>query len=42
MDDGHIVEKILRTLSDKYSYIVCSIKESKDINTMIVDELHCF
>ncbi|XP_027915064.1 uncharacterized protein LOC114174419 [Vigna unguiculata] len=41
MDDGHIVEKILRTLSDKYNYIVCSIEESKDINTMIVDELHC-
>jgi len=40
MDDGHIVEKILRTLSDKYNYIVCSIKESKDINTMTIDELH--
>nr|KYP60819.1 Retrovirus-related Pol polyprotein from transposon TNT 1-94 [Cajanus cajan] len=39
MEDGHIVEKILRTLSDKYNYIVCSIEESKDINEMMVDEL---
>ncbi|XP_027335113.1 uncharacterized protein LOC113849412 [Abrus precatorius] len=40
MDDGHIVEKILCTLSDKYNYIICSIKESKDINEMTVYELH--
>lgn len=40
MEDGQIVEKILRTLSDKYNYIVCSIEESKDINKMTVDELH--
>jgi len=40
MDDGHIVEKILRTLSDKHNYIVCSIEESKDINMMTIDELH--
>jgi len=40
MEDGQIVEKILRTLSDKYNFIVCSIEESKDINKMTVDELH--
>ncbi|CAI8615965.1 unnamed protein product [Vicia faba] len=40
MENRHIVEKILRTLSDKYNYIVCSIEESKDINKMTVDELH--
>lgn len=40
MKDRYIVEKILRILSDKYNYIVCSIEESKDINKMTVDELH--
>ncbi|XP_052727839.1 uncharacterized protein LOC128195027 [Vigna angularis] len=40
MEDGHIVEKIMSTLSDKYNYIVCSIEELKDINKMTVDELH--
>ncbi|XP_015579968.1 uncharacterized protein LOC107261942 [Ricinus communis] len=40
MEDRHIVEKILRTLSNKYIYILCSIEESKDINEMTVDELH--
>ncbi|KAE9605440.1 putative RNA-directed DNA polymerase [Lupinus albus] len=40
MEDGHIVEKILCALSDKYNYIVCSIEESKDINEMTVDELY--
>jgi hypothetical protein len=32
-------EKILRTLTEKYNYIVCSIEESKDINHLSVDEL---
>lgn len=40
MENGQIVEKIIRILSDKYNYIVSSIKESKDINKMILDELH--
>lgn len=31
MNDIVTVEKILRSLSSKYDYIVCSIKESKDI-----------
>jgi len=38
MKDGHIVEKILRTLLDKYYYIVCSIEESKDINKITLDD----
>jgi hypothetical protein len=29
----------LRTLTEKYNYIVCSIEESKDINHLSVDEL---
>ncbi|XP_047176462.1 uncharacterized protein LOC124846889 [Vigna umbellata] len=40
MKDEHIVEKIMRTLSDKYNYIICSIEELKDINKMTEDELH--
>ncbi|GAA0171473.1 hypothetical protein LIER_25494 [Lithospermum erythrorhizon] len=39
MDDTKIVEKIMRTLSDQYTYIVVAIEESKDITTMTVDEL---
>lgn len=39
MRDYKIVQKILRTLTDKFTYIVVSIKESKDTNTMSVDEL---
>lgn len=34
-----IVEKILRSLTDKFNYIVCSIEESKDIDKLLVDEL---
>ena len=39
MPDMKIVEKILRTLTENFNYIVCSIEESKDINTLTVDEL---
>lgn len=31
VSDVKIVEKILRTLTDKWNYIVCSIEEAKDI-----------
>jgi len=37
--DTTIVEKILRSLTEKYNYIVCSIEELKDIDVMSVDEL---
>ncbi|KAL4388715.1 hypothetical protein GQ457_09G016070 [Hibiscus cannabinus] len=37
--DIAIVEKILRSLSPKYDYVVCSIEESKDIDTLKLDEL---
>ncbi|KAI9194130.1 hypothetical protein LWI28_003355 [Acer negundo] len=39
MRDVTIVEKILRSLSDKFNYIVCSIEESKDIDRLSIDEL---
>ena len=39
MNDVTIVEKILLSLSPKYDYGVCSIKESKDIDALSLDEL---
>jgi hypothetical protein len=39
MKDVTIVEKILRSLNDKFNYIVCSIEESKDIDILSIDEL---
>ncbi|XP_073263258.1 uncharacterized protein [Populus alba] len=39
MRDVTIVEKILRSLTDRFKYIVYSIKESKDIDVLSIDEL---
>lgn len=39
MKESQIVEKILRTLTEKFNYIVVSIEESKDIGNLSVDEL---
>ena len=39
MPEKKIVEKILRTLTDKFTYAVLSIEESKDTDTMSIDEL---
>lgn len=39
MTNVKIVEKILRTLTKKWNYIVCSIEESKDIHQLFVDVL---
>ena len=38
MPDVKIVEKILRSLTDKFNFVVCSIEESKDIDQLTVDE----
>ncbi|XP_045831050.1 uncharacterized protein LOC123922372 [Trifolium pratense] len=34
-----IVEKILRSLTSRFNYVVCSIEESNDTTTMNVDQL---
>lgn len=34
-----IVEKVLRSLTSKFDYIVCLIEESKDIDALSLDEL---
>ncbi|CAL1387934.1 unnamed protein product [Linum trigynum] len=39
ISDVQIVEKILRTLTEKFNYVVCAIEESKDIDTLSVDAL---
>ncbi|GJU99983.1 putative RNA-directed DNA polymerase [Tanacetum coccineum] len=39
MPDVKIVEKILRTLTDKYMYVVVSIEESKNVEEMSIEEL---
>lgn len=39
MADVKVVEKILRSLTDQFNYIVCSIEELKDIDSLSVDEL---
>ncbi|XP_076948643.1 uncharacterized protein LOC143620980 [Bidens hawaiensis] len=39
MTDQKIMEKILRTLTEKYMFVVVSIEESKNTETMTVDEL---
>lgn len=39
MQDVKVVEKVLRSLTDQFNYVVCSIEESKDIDNLSVDEL---
>lgn len=39
MKNVAIVEKILRSLTDKFNYIVCAIEESKDVDVLTIDEL---
>ncbi|GKD00645.1 retrovirus-related pol polyprotein from transposon TNT 1-94, partial [Tanacetum coccineum] len=39
MEDVHIIEKILRSMTSRYDYVVCSIEESNDLDTMSIDML---
>ena len=37
--DVAVVEKILRSIIPKFNYVVCSIKESNNIDTLTINEL---
>ncbi|XP_071705208.1 uncharacterized protein [Rutidosis leptorrhynchoides] len=39
MPDKKIVEKIMRTLTEKFTYVVVAIEEAQDTDTMSIDEL---
>ncbi|XP_050877140.1 uncharacterized protein LOC127080893 [Lathyrus oleraceus] len=42
MPDSKIIEKILRTLTNKFTYVVVSIEESKHTGSMFINELQSF
>lgn len=39
MEQTVIVEKILRSMTAKFNYVVCSIEESNNVSTLSIDEL---
>ena len=39
LEQSVIIEKILRSMTLKFNYVVCSIEESNDVSSMSIDEL---
>ena len=39
MEDVVVIKKILRSMTSKYDYVVCSIEESNDLDILSIDEL---
>lgn len=39
IEDTFVVEKILRSMAEKFNYVVCSIEEAHDLDTLSLDEL---
>ncbi|XP_017441106.1 uncharacterized protein LOC128193881 [Vigna angularis] len=39
LEDVVVIEKILRSMTTKFDYVVCSIEEARDIDNLSIDEL---
>lgn len=39
MDESTIVEKVLRSMTPRFNYVVCSIEESNNVNNLAIDGL---
>jgi ribosomal protein L17 len=39
LDQLNVVEKVLRSMTPRFNYVVCSIEESNDVTTLTIDEL---
>ena len=39
MKQGVIIEKILRSMTSRFDFVICSIEESTNLDTLTADEL---